>query len=249
MSIHAYCVLSNHFHLVLTDPFARLPAFEQYLDSLIARAINATLGRWEAFWAPSSYSAVALASPTDIVEKTAYVLANPVAAGLVRHGHDWPGLWSAPDLVAGSPVVAPRPATFFSARGSMPESCELAICVPPGFDSAITFRDRIVEALTTLEARVEKEVARTGRTFLGPRKILTQKHAGHPTTGEPRRELNPRVAARDKWRRVETLTRLLDFIARYRAAWRARRAGDAGALFPAGTYLMRVVHGVPCAGV
>jgi putative transposase len=27
IAVHAYCVLSNHFHLVLTDPAARLPAF------------------------------------------------------------------------------------------------------------------------------------------------------------------------------------------------------------------------------
>ena len=95
--LHAFCVLSNHFYLVLTDPDARLPEFEQYLDSLVARAVNASLGRWESFWAPSSYSAVKLVSPQDVVEKAAYVLANPVAAGLVRHGREWPGLWSSPE--------------------------------------------------------------------------------------------------------------------------------------------------------
>jgi putative transposase len=33
----------------------------------------------------------------------------------------------------------------------------------------------------------------------------------------------------------------------YRNAWRARRAGEMGVLFPAGTYLMRVAHGALCA--
>ena len=47
---------------MLTDPDARLPAFHQFLDALVARAINAALGRWEAFWAPNSYSAVTLVS-------------------------------------------------------------------------------------------------------------------------------------------------------------------------------------------
>src|SRR5512133_4379944 len=88
VQVHAFCVLSNHFHLVVTDPEARLPAFEQYLDSLVARAVNASLARWESFWAPSSYSAVSLQSPDDIVSKAAYVLANPVAAGLVRTGRE-----------------------------------------------------------------------------------------------------------------------------------------------------------------
>ncbi|HEY7725075.1 MAG TPA: hypothetical protein VH880_07070, partial [Anaeromyxobacteraceae bacterium] len=46
IEVHAFCVLSNHFHLVVTDPHARLPAFHQFLDALVARALNASLGRW-----------------------------------------------------------------------------------------------------------------------------------------------------------------------------------------------------------
>ena len=46
VEVHAYCVLSNHYHLVVTDPQARLPAFQQFLDALVARAVNAHLGRW-----------------------------------------------------------------------------------------------------------------------------------------------------------------------------------------------------------
>ena len=47
--VHAFCVLSNHLHLILTDQHANLPAFMQYFDSLVARAINASLGRFEGF--------------------------------------------------------------------------------------------------------------------------------------------------------------------------------------------------------
>ncbi len=49
--IHAFCVLSNHFHVVLTDVHARLPEFHRDLDALVARAVNCSLGRWEGFWA------------------------------------------------------------------------------------------------------------------------------------------------------------------------------------------------------
>lgn len=34
-----------------------------------------------------------------MLDKIAYVLANPVKAGLVRHGRQWPGLWSAPEQI------------------------------------------------------------------------------------------------------------------------------------------------------
>jgi putative transposase len=247
MRVHAYCVLSNHFHLIVTDPDARLPAFEQYLDSLVARAMNASLGRWESFWAPSSYSAVALDSPTDILNKTAYVLANPVAAGLVRRGCEWPGLWSAPERIGGPPLTAQRPSTFFKPNGLMPEQAELALTVPPGFDSAHEFRDRVLEALDAVEERAQRERARDCRGFLGAVKVLALKPLARPAPGEAHRKLSPRIAACDKWKRVEALSRLVGFIRRYRDAWQARRAGRQGVLFPPGTYLLRIAHGVPCA--
>ncbi len=78
--------------------------------------------------------------------------------------------------------------------------------------------------------------------------MLAQKPFARPAPGEPRRGLNPRVAGRDKWKRIEALGRLVDFLRAYRVAWKARRAGAEDALFPHGTYLLRVLHDVPCAG-
>ena len=244
--VHAFCVLSNHYHLVVTDPDARLPAFGQYLDSLVARATNSILGRWEAFWAPSSYSAVALASPADVLDKAAYVLANPVAAGLVRRGRDWPGLWSAPEQIGGAPLVAARPGEFFRADGVMPEKEELELTLPPGFDSVDEFRDQLITALEAMEDQAEKKLAAKSVHFLGRAKVLVQKPTTRPLPFEPRRRLNPRVAARDKWKRIEVLARLREFLAEYREAWCARRSGQLDAIFPHGTYLMRVLHGAPC---
>jgi putative transposase len=244
--VHAFCVLSNHYHLVVTDPDARLPAFGQYLDSLVARATNACLGRWESFWAPSSYSAVALASPADILEKAAYVLANPVAARLVRRGRDWPGLWSAPEQIGAAPLATTRPAGFFRANGYMPEMVELELTPPPGFDTPGEFRDQLARMLELLEVRATTDVAAEGGGFLGNAKVLAQRPSARPARGEPRRKLNPRIAARDKWKRIEVLSRLIEFLAGYRQAWLAWQSGRTEVLFPPGTYLMRVVHGVRC---
>jgi REP element-mobilizing transposase RayT len=242
--IHAFCVLSNHFHLVLTDRYALLPAFHQFLDALVARAVNASLGRWESFWAPNSYSAVRLVDGEDILDKTAYVLANPVAAGLVRSGRVWPGLWSAPERVGGEVYKAKRPKDFFDAKGCLPEQEGLELTPPPGFESAEEFRERLTAAL----AEREKEAVREARGgFLGVARVLAQEPTGRPRSGEVRRGLNPRVAARDKWKRIEALGRLAEFLRSYRAAWKARRAGETRVTFPPGTYLLRVLHGVPCA--
>jgi REP element-mobilizing transposase RayT len=242
VQIHAYCVLSNHFHLVITDPDARLPAFEQYLDGLVARAVNASLGRWESFWAPNSYSAVALVAPEDVLDKAAYVLANPVAAGLVRFGRLWPGLWSDPATIGRGGIVARRPAAFFDPKGLLPQAVELRLAAPPGFASMLAFRDGLTSALAAREAH---HGARQP-SFLGVLNVLRQKPAGRPKDVEPRRGLSPRIAAADRWRRIEVLGRLTEFARKYRTAWSARRRGAAGTRFPAGTYLLRVLHGVPC---
>jgi REP element-mobilizing transposase RayT len=240
--VHAYCVLSNHWHAVVTDPEARLPAFHQFLDALLARALNASLGRWEAFWGPNSYSAVALALPDDMVDKAAYVLANPVAAGLVRSGRLWPGLWSGPERVGGEAFEVRRPKDFFDEKGQLPEKARLELAPAPGF-TAEEFRERLGARLAEREAIAVKE---HHSEFLGAVRVMAQRPTDRPRLADTRRTMNPRVASRDKWRRVEVLGRLKEFLSRYRTALAERCAGNLGAVFPRGTYLLRVAHGVPC---
>ena len=244
IKVHAYCVMSNHYHLVVTDPDARLPEFQQYLGGLLARAINALLGHREGFWGPDSFSAVQLASPEAIIDKTAYTLANPVAAGLVRSARRWPGLWSAPDEVGAGERPVPRPNHFFDPKGSMPKSAPLRLTTPPGFPTAEAFKEQLGAALAQKEAEALRKVG----TFLGVARVLAQKTTARARHAEPLGQLNPRVAARDKWKRIEALGRLVSFLSDYRQALRDWRDGNRSAVFPAGTYLMRVACGVACAG-
>lgn len=248
VQVHAYCVLSNHFHLIVTDPDARLPAFEQYLDSLVARVLNRALGRAETFWGPNSYSAVALTTPLDVLDKAAYVLANPVAAGLVRRGREWPGLWSAPEWIGGSALRAPRPKFFFGSNSYLPEVAWLQLVPPPGFESAEEFQRALGSALAEREAKA----AEGGRRFMGVVRVLAQNpyarpHSARQHSKDGRGALNPRVAALDKWKRIEALKQLVEFLRAYREAWLQLRRGVAGVVFPAGTYHLRVEHGVACA--
>jgi REP element-mobilizing transposase RayT len=246
IEVHAFCVMSNHWHLVVTDRDARLPAFVQYLDSLVARAVNVSIGHRENFWG-SSYSAVVLESPEDVLAKCAYVLANPVAAGLVCSGREWPGLWSAPGRIGANPFVARRPTTFFRSEGPMPATAELALVTPRGFASADQFRELLAAALAQLEKQARRDVSAAGRDFLGASRVKAQKPWARPTTREPQRNLDPRVAAQDKWKRIEALARLTEFRDAYREAWAKWRAGVRDALFPPGTYLLRVSHAALCA--
>ncbi|HSN91950.1 MAG TPA: hypothetical protein VLS93_12035, partial [Anaeromyxobacteraceae bacterium] len=84
--------------------------------------------------------------------------------------------------------------------------------------------------------------------FLGAVRVMAQRPTDRPRPGEPRRALNPRVASRDKWKRIEVLGRLKEFLSRYRVALAERSAGNLKAVFPCGTYLLRVAHGFPCEG-
>jgi putative transposase len=247
IQLHAVCALSNHLHIVLTDPEACLPAFSQYFDSLVARALNSALGRWESFWAPSSYSAVRLLSPEDVIDKAAYTLANPVAAGLVQRGPDWPGLWSTPERVGAKGVELVRPRDFFRSNGSMPAHATLEFVCPPGFDTAEEFAARLAAALSLREDAATATLKKRGRSCVGRAGVLAQGVTEVPATTADRRNMNPRVGCRDKWRRIEALGRLKSFLQEYRLAWTDFRRGLRDVLFPAGTYWMRLAYGVRCA--
>jgi REP element-mobilizing transposase RayT len=244
IKVHLFCVMSNHFHLLLTDPKARLPAFMRFLCGFVARAMNALLGRNDRFWELGPYNALELATPEDVLREAVYLLANPVAEGLVRSGNVWPGLWSAPDLVGGSRLQATRPKVFFRGDGTLPKEAALRLTVPPGFASAAEFRRRLVPAL----AEREQELARGRLSFLGPRKVLAAKPTDRPKTKEEGRRLVPRFAAAAPEVRDALLARWKAFQQAYRDAWERWRGGSRRVVFPEGTYQLRVEHGVVCAG-
>jgi REP element-mobilizing transposase RayT len=244
--LHAYVVMSNHYHLILTDPRAALPAFSQYLDGLVARAMNAAYARTENFWAPGSFSAVVLEGEEDILEKCVYTLANPVAAGLVASGRSWPGLWSGPESIGGAARSFRRPRHFFRADGLLPDVATLALVAPPQLDAA-RFRSVLRERLEQREAEIGREMAVSGRRVVGPRRVKAQRPTDGPASVERGRQLDPRIAARDKWKRIEAIRRLKSFLQEYREALARWRSGLPRVVFPAGTYRLRVLCDVPCA--
>lgn len=243
VKVHAYCAMSNHLHLVVTDPLAVLPRFLQDIDGLAARAINARYGRSGYVWEEGTFNQLLLDSPEDVLDRCAYVLANPVTAGLVRRARQWPGLWSAPEQI-GEAQVFERPGHFFKKTGQTPKQASLVLEVPPGCGSVAEFRARLA---AELKAREEK-VGRERQSFLGVARVLRQRVLGGPERPKPIRGLKPRFAARSHHRRMELARRLKEFLVDYQEALSAWRRGVRGVVFPAGTYLMRVQHGVACAG-
>ncbi len=200
VQVHAWTVTSNHLHLVVTDRERELPNFMRVLDLEIAKGVSAEIGRWGGLWDGERYSAVELLDEAAIIEKIAYVLANPVRAGLVRRAVRWPGETSA-ELAFGDVVVACRPDAAYYRNSKQPAHHELVLSEPPGMDPG--------ECLERVRARVrekEKESAqrmrREGRKWLGERRVQEQDPYDSPTSWELRRGLRPNFASRPPLRRT-----------------------------------------------
>lgn len=243
--VHNFNCLSNHYHLVITDREGRLPEFMHWLNEYVAKCVNAELGHWESFWAPGSYSAVELVERADVIGGLLYVFTNPVSSSLVGSMREWPGAHSTPaDMERPAEVVA-RPTGFFRENGPVPATAQLCLSMPPGLSLSV---DELEQLAAEREQELRDKAKVENRRFLGRDRVLRQSPFDRPRTDEDRRSLNPRVAAKDKWRRIEALQRLKSFLSAYRQAWLRFAAGDRDVLFPFGTYGMVMRFGVLCSG-
>jgi REP element-mobilizing transposase RayT len=87
--LHAYCLMGNHFHLVLETPNANISAGMQWLKSEYATWFNTFHpDREGALFERRFWSRMAL-EDAYAYELSRYVVLNPVRAGLVRSPADW----------------------------------------------------------------------------------------------------------------------------------------------------------------
>src|SRR4051794_22535210 len=100
--LHAYCLMGNHFHLVVETPEANIAAGMQYLKSSYALWFNDFRPREGTLFERRYYSDVIL-EEGHLFALCRYVVLNPVRAGLCRPPADWP--WSSYRATAG--IAAP----------------------------------------------------------------------------------------------------------------------------------------------
>jgi putative transposase len=149
-----------------------------------------------------------------------YALTNPVKDPLVEHVWEWPGVNSYGATVDGTTLTATRPAHFFRKDGTMPEVATLTIARPQGFEkmSAKEFAALIKARVAAAEKSAAADRRAKGINVLGRERILKQDWRARPKSAEPHFKLSPRVAAKNKWARIEAITRNTDFLAAYFAA-------------------------------
>jgi putative transposase len=238
------CALSNHHHTGIWDIHGNFPAFIEYFHRLFAKCQNALRGRWENFWSSEQTSAVLLVEPHDIMEEMVYALSNPAKDHLVERSCQWPGASSLAAIVEGKSLVATRPKHFFRNEGPMPPVARLTFARPPGFecDSLGDFSKRLLQGIGAVESKAAAERRQSGRRVLGVKGVLAQDWHARPRSSELRMAPHPRVAAKNKWARVEALVRNKGFIELYASARKLMLQGIE-VLFPAGTYwLARFAH-------
>lgn len=85
---HAYCLMSTHYHLVLESTRAALSRGLERLNGLYARYFNLKYDRFGHVFA-GRFGARAIEDETYLFDACAYVLLNPVKAGLCARAGDW----------------------------------------------------------------------------------------------------------------------------------------------------------------
>ena len=247
IGVVGFGTMSNHYHAVVVDREGRLPDFLQYFHRIFAVHQNVLRGRWEAFWAPHEQpSAVELLRPDDRVDKLVYAITNPVKDSLVDRVQHWPGASCLSALAAGKPMSASRPQRFFREDGPLPQSVRLELDPSPLHQGMLHS-----EWALLVQERVDIEIdkirslrIKTGQRVMGAKAVLAQHWNHAPKTHEPRRTVNPHVACRDKWRRIEALQRNRDFLLAYREARAAWLAGMQNVEFPPGIWSLRNMPGI-----
>jgi REP-associated tyrosine transposase len=95
---HSYCLMGNHYHLVVETPQPTLATGMHRLNHAYARWFNQRTGRsGHAF--DARYGSILVESEAHELELMRYVVANPVLAGICRHPELWP--WSSYRATAG----------------------------------------------------------------------------------------------------------------------------------------------------
>jgi putative transposase len=86
-----YCLMTNHYHLLLRPHETGFAAGMQLLNCGHARRINGKYGRWGHLFR-NHYGWRPIERDAHLRETCRYIVLNPVRAGLCKNPEDWP--WS-----------------------------------------------------------------------------------------------------------------------------------------------------------
>jgi len=100
---HAYCLMTNHYHLVAETVEGNLSQGMRHLNGVYTQASNRRHGRSGHLF-QGRFKGILVDRDAYLLELTRYVVLNPVRAGMVDTPEEWP--WSSHQAMLGS---APTP--------------------------------------------------------------------------------------------------------------------------------------------
>ena len=95
---HAYCLMDNHYHLVIETPQANLAKGMRQLNGIYTQAYNRRHDRTGHIF-QGRYKSIIVDGDRYFLELCRYVMLNPVRAGMVERAGLWP--WSSYPALAG----------------------------------------------------------------------------------------------------------------------------------------------------
>jgi hypothetical protein len=251
--VHAFVLLSDHYHLCVSDPTGRVSAFLHKLDFYLAEFTKCYRGWPGEVFDKQQANIVEILNPRALIVQLAYIITNPVKAFCVSRAGLWPGAITVIADLGARVFVAKRPPFWADAnkKDKWPDEVELGLVIPKELGDYEGGEARALEVLEKLvrfrERRAADDARARGKQFQGARRCTRAKHTARASSYEKFGARVPRFAAggdREALREAHRRYRL--FVAEYRdclARWRER---ERDVIWPYGTWEMRVLHNVPC---
>lgn len=246
VKIHAFVVMSNHIHFLLTvDHAAQLAKFMGFVNGNIAREIG-RLHNWPHKLWSRRYTAIVVADQVSQIARLRYIFANGCKEGFVRRPQDWPGVHCIRALTQGQSLqgtwydrTAARAAGSVRRRDSrFARQYPVKLSPLPCWENTSVEQQRancrdLVAAVIADGPVARRPTARHVRRILGAGLMLRQKPDSRPAALN--RTSAPFVHACSPERRIEFREQYAVFVAAYRDAAAALRRGQP-ATFPLGAF-------------
>ena len=101
---HAFCQMTNHYHLVIETPEGNLSRGMRQLNGVYTQRANRKHGRVGHVF-QGRYKGILVEKDAYLLELARYVVLNPVRAGMVKDAADW--CWSSHRMMVGRQTPPP----------------------------------------------------------------------------------------------------------------------------------------------